>query len=161
MRSAFLRAFEGKPPDHGVVAEAGTNAVNRMLGLDCPVVDEIAGIGLIRRCEPTYADAEEAEFGAVGFAFEKAACGGENLGGELRRRTERMRAETISFLGLDPTAPITAFVKRLRCSKCGSGSLAKRFIHATAEERSSRRADRRAHHGTRGHIRPRNLMRRS
>ena len=50
-----------------------------MLGLDCPVVDEIAGIGMIRRCEPTYADAEEAEFGAVGFAFEKAACGGENL----------------------------------------------------------------------------------
>jgi hypothetical protein len=36
-----------------------------MLGLDCPVVDEIAGIGLIRRCEPTYADAEEAEFRAV------------------------------------------------------------------------------------------------
>jgi len=49
---------------------------------------------MIRRCEGTYADAEEAEFGAVGFAFEKAACGGENLGGELRRRTERMRAGT-------------------------------------------------------------------
>jgi hypothetical protein len=94
LRSAFLRPLESKPPDHGVFAEAGTNAVNRMLDLDWPVVDEIAGIGMIRRCEPTYADAEEAEFGAVGFAFEKAACGGENLGGELRRRTERMRAGT-------------------------------------------------------------------
>ena len=63
--SAFLlRAFESKPPDHGVFAKAGTNAVNRVFGLDCPVVDEIAGIGLIRRCERTYADAEEAEFGA-------------------------------------------------------------------------------------------------
>jgi hypothetical protein len=90
LRSAFLRPLESKPPDHGVFAEAGTNAVNRMLDLDWPVVDEIAGIGMIRRCEPTYADAEEAEFGAVGFAFEKAACGGENLGGELRRRTERI-----------------------------------------------------------------------
>ena len=64
MRSAFLRSLECKPPDHGVFAEAGTNAVDRMLGLDCPVVDEIAGIGLIRRCEPTYADAEQTEFGA-------------------------------------------------------------------------------------------------
>jgi hypothetical protein len=53
LRSAFLRSLEGKPPDHGVFAEAGTNAVNRMLDLDCPVVDEIAGIGMIRRCEPT------------------------------------------------------------------------------------------------------------
>ena len=92
MRSAFLRAFESKPLDHGVFSEAGTNAVNRMLGLDRPVIDEITGIGLIRRCEPTYADAEEAEFGAVGFAFEKVARGGEDFSRELRRRAERMRA---------------------------------------------------------------------
>jgi hypothetical protein len=44
--------------------------------------------------------------------------------------------------GLNPDAPISTFVKRLRCSKCGSGSvMAKRITKATAaQDQRKRRA---------------------
>ena len=44
--------------------------------------------------------------------------------------------------GLNPDAPISTFVKRLRCSKCGSGSvMAKRITQATAaQDQRKRRA---------------------
>ena len=84
--SALLRSFERQPPDHGVVAEAGAHAVDRVLGLGRAAVDEIGRVGLIRRGQRADADAEQAEFRAVGFALEQRARGGENLAGELRRR---------------------------------------------------------------------------
>jgi RNase P subunit RPR2 len=34
-----------------------------------------------------------------------------------------MDEEVISDFGLKPNAPIASFVKRFRCSKCGSGSV--------------------------------------
>ena len=74
-----------------------------LLGLDCPVVDEIAGIGLIRRCEPTYADADEAELGAVDFAFEQVARGGEDCAASCvaspseRARVRRRKSAVLSF----------------------------------------------------------------
>jgi hypothetical protein len=44
--------------------------------------------------------------------------------------------------GLNPDAPISTFDKRLRCSKCGSGSvMAKRITQATAaQDQRKRRA---------------------
>jgi hypothetical protein len=44
--------------------------------------------------------------------------------------------------GLDPNAPIAAYVKRLRCSKCGSSSvMAKRTTQPNTEhDRRKRRA---------------------
>jgi hypothetical protein len=44
--------------------------------------------------------------------------------------------------GLDPNAPIAAYVKRLRCSKCGSSSvMAKRTTEPnTEQDRRKRRA---------------------
>jgi hypothetical protein len=44
--------------------------------------------------------------------------------------------------GLDPNAPIAAYVKRLRCSKCGSSSvMAKRTTQPnTEQDRRKRRA---------------------
>jgi hypothetical protein len=44
--------------------------------------------------------------------------------------------------GLNPDAPVSTFVKRLRCSKCGSGSvMAKRITQATAaQDQRKRRA---------------------
>src|ERR1700722_6010052 len=87
----FLGPFEGKASDHGIVAETRTHAVDRMLGLGGAAVDEIRRIGMIRRGECGCADAEQAEFRPVGFAFEQRPRGGENLAGELRRRRERVR----------------------------------------------------------------------
>ena len=43
----------------------------------------------------------------------------------LRCRHEgSMAAAALEHFGLSASAPISAFVKRLRCSKCGSGSVA-------------------------------------
>ena len=43
----------------------------------------------------------------------------------LRCRHEgNLAASALERFGLSANAPISAFVKRLRCSKCGSGSVA-------------------------------------
>ena len=86
--SALLRSFERQPPDQGAVAEAGTNAVDRMLGLGRAAVDEIGRVGLLGRGQRARADAEQAEFRAVGFAFKQAARGGKDFSGELGGRAE-------------------------------------------------------------------------
>jgi hypothetical protein len=48
----------------------------------------------------------------------------------------------LTRFGLKPEAPITAFVKRLRCSECGSASvMAKRTMQPNSEQdRRKRRA---------------------
>ena len=44
--------------------------------------------------------------------------------------------QELAQFGFKPTAPIAAFVKRLRCSKCGSGSvMAKRLIQPNLIEK--------------------------
>jgi hypothetical protein len=57
----------------------------------------------------------------------------------LRCRHEGIVAErTLVQLGLKSNEPISAFVKRLRCSKCGSGSvMAKRIGSKAAAQRRS------------------------
>jgi hypothetical protein len=57
----------------------------------------------------------------------------------LRCRHEGIVAErTLVQLGLESNEPISAFVKRLRCSTCGSGSvMAKRISKAAAQRRSA------------------------
>jgi hypothetical protein len=57
----------------------------------------------------------------------------------LRCRHEGIVAErTLVLLGLKSNEPISAFVKRLRCSKCGSGSvMAKRLRSKAVEQRRS------------------------
>jgi hypothetical protein len=58
-----------------------------------------------------------------------------------RHEASLSRSALIRF-GLDPDAPISAFVKRLRCSKCGSGSvMAKRITHPIGvQDQRQRRA---------------------
>jgi hypothetical protein len=47
--------------------------------------------------------------------------------------SELVPAGSLVRFGLNPDAPISTFVKRLRCSKCGSGSvMATRITQATA-----------------------------
>jgi hypothetical protein len=55
----------------------------------------------------------------------------------LRCRHEGMLAEeALPRFGLKPREPISSFVKRLRCSKCGSGSvMAKRVQQKGAAQR--------------------------
>src|ERR1700692_1298890 len=54
--SSFFRPLERQPPDHRVIAEAGTDAVDGVLG-DCrAAVDQVGGIGLIRRDQRAGAD---------------------------------------------------------------------------------------------------------
>jgi hypothetical protein len=46
----------------------------------------------------------------------------------------------LTRFGLKPNTPISAFVKRLRCSECGSGSvMAKRIIQAINEQGHQKR----------------------
>ena len=86
MRShGFSGGLERQPPDHRVLAEAGADAVDGVLGLGSAAVDEIGGVGLISAGERAHADAEQTEFRAVGFAFEQRAGGGEDFAGKLRR----------------------------------------------------------------------------
>ncbi len=82
----FVRPLERKPPDHGVLAEAGAHVVDGVLGLRRAAVDEVGGIGFIRRGERADADAKQAKPRAVGLVFEQAARGGENTSRQLRRR---------------------------------------------------------------------------
>ena len=60
----------------------------------------------------------------------------------LRCRHEGILAPAaLARFGLPANAPISAFVKRLRCSECGSGSVATRRAgrrHARHREASSR-----------------------
>ena len=44
-----LPAIERQSPDHGVVAEAGADAVDGVFGFGGAAVDEVGGIGLMRR----------------------------------------------------------------------------------------------------------------
>jgi hypothetical protein len=46
---SFFRPLKREPPDHGVIAEAGADAVHRVLGDCSAAVDQVGGIGLIRR----------------------------------------------------------------------------------------------------------------
>ena len=84
--SSFFRPLERQPPDHRVVAEAGADAVDGVLGDGGAAVDQVGGIGLIGRDQRARADADQPEARAVGLALEQVARGGENAAGELRRR---------------------------------------------------------------------------
>ena len=48
-RLGFLRPLERQAPDHRVVAEAGADAVDGVLGDGGAAVDQVGGIGPIRR----------------------------------------------------------------------------------------------------------------
>jgi DNA-directed RNA polymerase subunit RPC12/RpoP len=53
----------------------------------------------------------------------------------------KLSRQVLARFGVKPDAPITAFVKRLRCSECGSGSvMAKRTTQPTADQGHRRRA---------------------
>src|ERR1700688_2995459 len=84
----LFRPFKSKSPDHGVLAEAGSHIVDRVLGLRRAAIDEVGGIGLIRRGKRTDADAKQAKPGAAGLVFEQAARRGENTSRQLRRRLQ-------------------------------------------------------------------------
>jgi hypothetical protein len=60
----------------------------------------------------------------------------------LRCRHEGiLSGQTLADAGLKPDAPISSFVKRLRCAKCGSGSvMATRQPGRTAPDLSRRKA---------------------
>ena len=79
LRLTLLRPLEREPPDHGIVAEPGANAVDGVLGLGGAAVDEVGGVGSIRGRERADADAEQAEFGAVGFAFQQSRAAAKIL----------------------------------------------------------------------------------
>src|ERR1700722_7853473 len=83
--SRFLRSLERKPSDYRVVAEAGADAVDGMLGDGGAAVDQVGGVGLIRRDQRTGADADQPEARAVGLALEQVARGSKNAAGELGR----------------------------------------------------------------------------
>ena len=55
------------------------------------VVDEIGGVGVRGAGERADADADQAEFGAVGLARQQLAPGGEDPPRQLGRRSERGR----------------------------------------------------------------------
>ena len=58
----------------------------------------------------------------------------------LRCRHEgSLAASALERVGLSANAPISAFVKRLRCSKCGSGSVAARRNRSEVVSASSKR----------------------
>src|SRR5580698_819285 len=67
----FLRPLEGKPPDHGVVAEARTHPVHGMFGDGGTAVDQVGRIGLIGRDQRARANADQPEARAVGLALEQ------------------------------------------------------------------------------------------
>ena len=79
MRSHGSRGLEREPPDDGVLAEAGADAIDGVLGLGSAAIDEIGGIGLVGARERTHADAEQAVFRAVTFAFEQRARSGKDF----------------------------------------------------------------------------------
>jgi hypothetical protein len=58
------------------------------------------------------------------------------------RHEVRLSRQTLARVGLKPDAPISTFVKRLRCSECGSGSVMAKRIAAplAARSRQKRRA---------------------
>jgi hypothetical protein len=48
--------------------------------------------------------------------------------------------DALTRFGLNPAAPIAAYVKRLRCSKCGSGSvMAKRTTRQNSDHNRRKR----------------------
>ena len=76
---------ERQPPDHRVIAEAGTDPVDGVLGDGGAAVNQVGGIGLVRCDQRTRADADQPEARAVGLALEQVARGSKNAAGELGR----------------------------------------------------------------------------
>src|SRR5579871_3777454 len=92
MRSLVL---ERQSFDHGLAAEFRAQAIDRVLGrlvARAAAVDEVGRIRVGGRGERGDADAEEAEFRAVGLALEQLAPGGKDLRRQLGRRRERAGA---------------------------------------------------------------------
>ena len=58
------------------------------------------------------------------------------------RHEARLSRQVLARFGLKPDAAISTFVKRLRCSECGSGSVMAKRIAApiAAQDREKRRA---------------------
>ena len=58
------------------------------------------------------------------------------------RHEAKLSRHVLARFGLAPDAPISTFVKRLRCSECASGSVMAKRIAApvTAQARQKRRA---------------------
>jgi len=58
------------------------------------------------------------------------------------RHEARLSRQALARFGLKPDAPISTFVKRLRCIECGSGSVMAKRIAApvAAQSRQKRRA---------------------
>ena len=55
------------------------------------------------------------------------------------RHEGTITASALERFGLSATAPISAFVKRLRCSKCGSGSVSARRARSEVVSTSGKR----------------------
>jgi len=51
------------------------------------------------------------------------------------RHRSTLDAAALKRFGLKPDAPIASFVKRLRCTKCGSGVMAERVPAAAHTQR--------------------------
>jgi hypothetical protein len=52
----------------------------------------------------------------------------------------KLSRQVLARFGLKPDAPISAFVKRLRCIECGSGSvMAKRLAESVTEQTRQKR----------------------
>jgi hypothetical protein len=53
------------------------------------------------------------------------------------RHRRMIDAATLKRFGLKPDAPIASFIKRLRCTKCGSGSVMVERVLAAPNRRAS------------------------
>ena len=63
------------------------------------VIDEVGGVGLRGAGERARADADQAEFGAVGLTRQQFAAGGEYASCQLGRRAERAGAGAQAEVG--------------------------------------------------------------
>src|SRR5215472_7201830 len=92
-------AIERKPLDDGFIAEPFAQSVDGLLGLGAAAIDEVGEVGPVGVAERREPDADQAKHGAVGFAREQVAPGGENPPGELGRVTERLRPRADTEVG--------------------------------------------------------------
>jgi ribosomal protein S27AE len=53
------------------------------------------------------------------------------------RHRSTLDAAALKRFGVKPDAPIASFIKRLRCTKCGSGSVMAERVLATPNRRAS------------------------
>src|SRR5690348_12812632 len=95
----LLRPLVSDPPDHGGLTELLPQAVDRALGMRGAAVEHVGVVGLRTLAERTDAGAHQAEGGAVDFPRQHLAGHRENLGRQLCRRCDRLRAGALAKLG--------------------------------------------------------------